>query len=385
MLKGGPMCPPFFILLLLQIFFMILECLEKLVGISNTDCDCIIGDLEDAEQDALKESTSGLFVDDLPGSIELKSMKTLDSCRNLAVIMISSRDRALQTMQDDLIIAISNRYAKAVKNYQGTIGRSAYAITLSNARQFQGIRLIPRNHTDATVRVSRFRLIGNAAVTLNVYIVRTEEGSNGQGGSVVFTAAVNTLANNFATVTLPDVGIVLPLIEDGIIYEYWIYFDKALTAFLPKDTKIGCNCPKGSNDTLDEYFQMQGTSFTDPSNMVSTGALDAYTHGVLLDVEIKCETAPLICRELAQSEEIAVSLAQAAIFKTGEITIEEVMKSSEVNRFTLQAKEYNWGKRNHFRAEYATRISFIAGAIDPNNSDCFTCKERELFFTKISG
>lgn len=378
------MCPPFFILLLPKPFFM-LECLENIVGISNTECECVLADLEQDEKDALIVSTSGLYADELPGAIELKTLKNIDACRNLAAIMISSRDRAIQTMQDDLIIAISNRYSKAVKNYTGTIGRSAYAQTLSNSRQFQGIRLIPRNHTDAHVRITRFRLIGNASVTLNVYIVRTVEGANGQGGTVVFTEEVNTSAGNFATVTLPDGGIVLPLIEDGIVYEYWVYFDKALTAFLPKDTKLGCNCPKSSNDTLDEYFIMQGTSFTDPSEMGSTGIEDSYTHGILLDVELKCETQPLICRELAQSEEIAVSLAQAAIFKTGEITIEEVMKSPEVNRYTLQAKEYNWGKRNHFRAEYASRIAFIAGAIDPNNSDCFTCKERALFFTKISG
>ncbi len=133
------------------------------------------------------------------------------------------------------------------------------------------------------------------------------------------------------------------------------------------------------------YLQVDGIGFTDPANMVTSGSTDGYTHGFILDVEIKCESKPLICREYNETEKISVAMAWAANFKTGEYVIEEVLKSAEVNRYTLQAKEYNWGKRNHFRAEYDARVKFIAAEMNPNNSDCFMCKERELFFTKISG
>ena len=39
--------------------------------------------------------------------------------------------------------------------------------------------------------------------------------------------------------------------------------------------------------------------------------------------------------------------------------------------------------RNHFRSEYQQRITFIANAVDPNNSDCFECGQRSVFFDKI--
>lgn len=361
-----------------------LPCLENIVGVSKLDCDCITDGLTQNEKDALKVSVSGLYIEDLPGGIELKTTKTLDSCRNLAEIMLGARDRAIGTLQDDLIVAIGNRYEKAAKPYKGTIGRPSYAITLSDTRQFQGMRLRPRNHTDATVTVKRVSLIGNATVDIPFYIVRTLECDNGKNGVVVYTDVIAASANNFVAVTLPAGGLVLPLMENGYVFEYWVYFDKGGTSFLPKDSKLGCNCSSSTKSLLDDYFHVQGVGFADPANMTSTGTFDGYTHGFILDVEIVCESKALICREYSDNEKVSVAMAWAANFKAGEYVIEEVMKSSEVNRYTLQAKEYNWGKRNHYRAEYDQRVKYIAGAVDPNSSDCFMCKERELFFAKIN-
>lgn len=360
-----------------------LACLENIVGISQIDCDCITDGLSQDEKDALKVSVSGLYVEDLPGGIQLKTTKDLDSCRNLAELMLGARDRAIQTLQDDLIVAIGNRYEKSAKPYIGTIGRPSYAVTLSDSRQFQGMRLSPRNHIDATVTLKRLQLIGNASVDIDFYIVRTLECDNGKNGIVVFTDTLTTSAGNFVSVSMPDGGLVLPLHENGEIFEYWVYFDKAATAFLPKDTKLGCNCSSSTRSLLEDYFKIDGVGFVDPANMQGTGSFDSFTHGFILDVEILCESKALICKEYSQNEKVSVAMAWAANFKTGEYIIEEVMKSSEVNRYTLQAKEYNWGKRNHFRAEYDQRVKYIAGAVDPNSSDCFMCKERELFFEKI--
>src|SRR5205823_8019649 len=56
-----------------------------------------------------------------------------------------------------------------------------------------------------------------------------------------------------------------------------------------------------------------------------------------------------------------------------------------VNRFTMQKTEYNLGRRSHYRKEYNDRIGFIASAIDTSASDCFVCKDRNIFMTGIRG
>lgn len=365
-----------------------LECLEKMIGVTREDCDCLTQGLTNDEILELQESNSGLFIDEVEGGIDLKTVKGVDNCKNLAEKMLGARDKAITTLGDDLIIAISNRYDKAIGPYKGPIGRPSYAATLSNTRQFQGIRLRPKYHTDATVVLKRFQIIGNNAVSLDVYIVRTEEGYNGTGGVVVFSDTINTTANNYTAVTLPNdaqgnPGLELPLQEDGKVYEYWLYWDKQLTAFLPKDTSINCNCSSTAKGVLDDYFTIQGTSFTDSTAMVSSGTLDGYSHGIVLDVEIICESKYFICREYGDNEKVKVAMNYAAVYKAAELTIEAVLKSSEVNRFTLQNKEYLWGKRNHFRKEYDQRVQFAAAAMDPNNSDCFKCGQRKVFFEKI--
>lgn len=360
-----------------------LACLEKLIGVSKLDCPCVTDGLTQSEKDALVESTSGLYMDELPGGLEFKVLRHLDSCRNLATIMLGARDRAIQRLQDDLIIAISNKYSKAVNDYRGQIGRPSYAVTLSNARQFQGMRLIVNNHTDATLKITRLRLIGNASVAVNLFVVRTLEEDKGKNGVVVWTAGLNTSTNNFATATLPDGGLVLPLRDGNDVFEYWIYFDRLLTAFLPKDCLIDCNCSKSGADALDSYFKIQGISFTDPADPLGSGSSDEYTHGFILDTEIRCETGPLICRQYFENEEVRLSISQAANFKAGELALEEVMRSSEVNRYTLQKTEYNLGRRSHYSAQYKQRVEFVASAINATASDCFECKQRDIFFTGI--
>lgn len=360
-----------------------LQCLENIVGISESDCPCIVDGLTTAQRDAMKLSTSGLYIEDAPGGIELRTLNNVDACRKLYDIMMKERDVAIDWAEKDLIVALSKRAKKAVKPYVGGIGWPSYAVTLPNPQQFQGLRLTPLHHTDATVIINRIRLAGNQAAALNVYIVKTYHGS-GRDAEIVFSAPVNTVMNNYATVTLPAGGISLPLREDNVVLEYWVYFDKALTAFLAKDTQLGCNC--GSNaSTLNDYFDIRGVGFTNPSDMIESGRFDTYSHGFVLDVELKCESKTLICREVFENEKIGIAMAAAVQFKAAELIIESVLKSNEVNRFTMQNREYNWGKRNHFRVEYASRISYMAGEIDISNSDCFVCGGNAMFFTKIRG
>ena len=102
-----------------------------------------------------------------------------------------------------------------------------------------------------------------------------------------------------------------------------------------------------------------------------------------MDVQIKCETGTLICREYDGNDAIALVTAFAIQYKAGELVIENVMNSGEVNRFTMLRNEQLWGKRNHFRKEYFDRIDYLSKVIDVSSSDCFICRSDDFFLGHI--
>jgi hypothetical protein len=93
----------------------------------------------------------------------------------------------------------------------------------------------------------------------------------------------------------------------------------------------------------------------------------------------------LFCREYSEDDAVAVVMGYATWYKAGELLIEDVLKQPDVNRYTTMAREYLWGKRNHFRKEYENRIIYLAAVIDVMASNCYVCREQvnQPFFSGI--
>ena len=115
------------------------------------------------------------------------------------------------------------------------------------------------------------------------------------------------------------------------------------------------------------------------------GQCNNFAHGFSLDVEIKCDTGRLICREFDSQNKIAVASAWANLYKAGELLIEKILSSSEITRFTLMNREYLYGKRNNYKKEYEMRIQYLAYEIDVTRGDCFICQNRDFFVGNVFG
>src|ERR671912_2675064 len=107
-----------------------MQCLTGIVGVSNSDCECITNGLTTEQKDAIKVSTAGLFMDNLPGGVHLKALDHVDACKGLAEMALTERDNAIRTLEDDLIVALNNKYKKAKPNFVGQIGRMSFAANL---------------------------------------------------------------------------------------------------------------------------------------------------------------------------------------------------------------------------------------------------------------
>lgn len=360
-----------------------MECLKEIVGVTTEDKICITGGLSSAEIAKLKKSTSGLYLQDLPGGITLKALRNVDATRNLADMSLGAIGNAIKRTEDDLRVAISTKYKGSKNSYIGNIGRMSYAQSLGVSERYQALRIRPTMASDAVVTVTRLNIIINETASFDLMVYKAI--CDTAVPELVTSYSVNATSNQYFTI-IPPSPLSLPLMENGREVEYWFVWDRvAANNAQPKDTKIECSsCEASTKSTLYEFVTLQGVELADINN-ITNKKTDSYSHGIILDVELRCETERLICREYNEEEAISVALSYAVWYKAGELLIEDVMKQPDINRYTTMDREYLWGKRNHFRKEYEIRINYIAATIDVSQSNCYICREsaNQPFFAGI--
>lgn len=281
---------------------------------------------------------------------------------------------ATKTLTDDLVLKLNHQYNKSRNTFIGNVGRQSFAQTLPSGGRYKGIRLRPVDVSDAVITLTRFMLIGNATGNLTVRLMKAPYKS--AIGTEVTSWVVPVVANAYATNTLAT-ALKLPLVENSEAVEYWLYYDteEIPGGFRPKDNTIECStCPKQGGPRLTDYLDADGVDFEDPAGGLNFAVPSSYSNGFILDVAIKCDNESLFCREYNQDDAVAVTMAWATLYKGGELLIESVLKSTDINRFTTQNREYLWGKRNHFRAQYEERLTYLAATIDVTASNCYVCR-----------
>lgn len=313
----------------------------------------------------------------------MKALTRIDACKTFMQFAIGARDNAIQTVENDLIVALNNQYKKDKPNFIGQIGRMSYATSLGVARPWQGMQITPHAAGDGVITLNRMFIVLNGAATVNVKILRVIVGS--VMGEEVASYPVTTTANNYTPVDIGTTALKLPLMYQGNTVEYYVVYDlTGAPGVQPKDTGINCSTCNGGIQPFSNYVTVRGVQFNDTSSL-NDKITDAFSHGLVLDVEIRCDNEQLICREYSADDAVAVVLAYCVYFKAGELLIEEVLKQTDVSRYTMMAREYLWGKRNHYRAEYEQRLLYLSTSINVTDSNCYVCRNttNQPFFAGI--
>lgn len=365
-----------------------MECLNNVVGVTKADSECLTGGLDAETLNKLKVSVSGLYMDDLPGGVHLKALRHIDTAKSMADLSLTARDNAIKTMEDDLLLKLNEKYRQGRRAYVGNIGRASYTSALPAGRRWEGIRIRPTDGNDAVINLSRVQCVfsSTVAVPVTFYIIRAIV--DGIQGETIQQFTINAPANAYAEHRFsPALELPTRINNSMDNVEYWIVYDTTVPGipYRPKDTKIGCaSCNSVATDILAEYVKVYGVTLND-INRLDQKTQDDYSHGIILDVDLRCETASLFCREYTDDNAIAVAMARAVWYKSGELLIEEVLKSPDVNRYTTMQRETLYGKRNHFRAEYDQRIVYLADSIDVTASNCYVCRQQnnQPFFSGI--
>lgn len=351
------------------------ECLKDIIGVTKDFCQCLHGRVSNEEFEELKKSKSGLYLDEVEGGLMLRTIQQQDKCSTFLKIQKDAIENAKKFFTADILAQLNLKYQVKKTNFIGEIGRVSYTGSMNVSKRLQFVRLKPNN--DAVLQVDRLRVFINQDLSTKVWILQVEEGKS--DGVMIYENEEVFSENKILTVTFEN-GLKLPLNVGGKKQEYYFVYEKLEESLQPRDIKVSCGCSGG--DAFAEFLFVTGGEAETFSEMISTPN-DVFTHGISLDVQIKCETGSVICSEYNENDAVAYVTAFAILYKSAELVIENVMNSNEVNRFTLLANERLWGKRNHFKKEYNDRIKYLAENIDVTSSECFICRDNSMTLTQI--
>lgn len=351
-----------------------LECLTDIVGVLKDPTPVITAGMTAGEIADLQKSTSGLFLDELPGGVHMKALKFSDVTKPFAAMAKNALELANKNLEDDLILAVREKYSKSRNNFKGQLGQLSYATTLQVTRRYQYVRIRPIDFIDGIITVNKFNAIFNQAGNITIYLLAVPRDT--VTGDEINNFPLTVAANQFKTVDfLGENALNLPMIRGGELMEYWFIYDlfELGTGAAPKDMKLACRTC-GGRAPVNDFIEVTGGELDSMTDLTYKSA-DNLAHGLVLDVSIACNTGGIFCKEYDGEEAVAVTMAYAVWFRAGELLIEEVLKAPDVNRFTTQGREYLWGKRNHFRSEYQDRIRYLSAVINVGTSNCYVCRE----------
>lgn len=356
-----------------------LTCLTDLIGVTKTDCPCIVSGLDEPTKEKLKVSISQLYLDDIPGAITFNSLPYIDSCLNMAEMSFKAIESAAKILDADIRAALSSRYKPAKKKFVGNIGQLAYVTSLPAAKQFQYMRFRPVEISDGLMTITRIRLATDTAGTFPFYIYRTPQGGNDL--ELIYTGDVNSSGNGLVPVTGPAFP-EMPLAAYQTGFDYYFVWDRGVTSARPKDNKIDCNCGGGGMGGAEIYLQVTGGE-ADNLNSVAQLPSDRMAHGMVIDLSISCVAGTVVCREFDQNDAVSVVLAWMMLYKANELLVQAVIDTKEINRYTMMLRDDLYGKRSSFASQYNTRLKYLIDTIDVSSSDCFICRESTMIKATI--
>ena len=343
-----------------------MECLNEIIGVTNSFCNCFNGNLTPELIAKMKVSKSGLYLDGLEGGILLRNVTQLDKCKSFVEMQFEAIEEAKKAFTKDAMRKLTERYKSSKRNFIGDIGKMAFTQTLNTSQRLQFLKI--NAVSDGIFKINRVRLIANISVDSHYWLIGMNNGDT--IGEIISEGDFQTDAGNYISL---DIQAELPLVKNGNYQTYFIVWES--NGASPRDTKWDCGCPSGNG--FEDFINVSGGEASDFTRL-NTNPNDIFTHGMVVDAELRCGLGNIICEEFNREEAIPMSVAYAIRYKAGELLIENIMNSGEVNRYTMLANERLWGKRNHFISKYEEHLGWSTDVMDITSSDCFLCRESKM-------
>lgn len=362
---------------------LIPHCLDNIIGLSRTACDCF--DPKSFQSDV---STSGRYLDETEG-LSLNMADAAADCETGTVwdLMDKARSNAILSFKGDMMAKLLTTYKHKRKPWSGLMGGTDFKNSITLTGDYAGIQVYCQNIIGGLMSVKRIGLVFDSAADFTVYVY------DNLTDTVVDQFDVHANANSLTWYNLSA-----PLNLDMNNYgnqspRYYFLYD--VGAFSPKDVKASCGCggghyayyfkpdapqfkayPPYEKYRWSEFIMLAGTSGSTLSTRENWGTTQ-YLNGLILDVDFKCKIQDLLCKDTLDFEtnENAVVMAAAIQYRAAALLIDNILASGTINRYTMTDRERLMGKKNTYTTEYNNRIDFLAQNINLTANDCLECND----------
>lgn len=364
-----------------------IDCLNTTIGLSRNDCDCFDTDKPLNASD----SDSGLFLDEIEG-LNISTIDCLDDCStgSLWDLMARAREQAILNFQADLLAEISRTHNLRRETYRGFIGGTkAIKLEVLSKGQVIGHRICVDNEIKGgCFNLKKIGLKGKDTsgngvdIAIPYKIIRS-------GYESVSAGVFNYPVSSFDSLHYNDINIELPLYVQGCEEDlfYDIIFELPAN-FTTYNNEISCGCGgKKKQHKWQSWVDVEGfnADVCDPITGIEESnktKSQRKGYGLVLDTEILCKTADIICENSIDytNNPVALTMAYTIRYKAGSILADLINSSNEPNSFTLLDKEGVEEYANLYRNEYENRVMYIAEQIDVNTNDCLLCDNMNSIF-----
>lgn len=354
-----------------------MECANNLIGISQSDCRCITAYLTEYQQTEMRLSKSGLYLDELAGVLPFGEIQN-DDCENNYKLYKECINSAINETFADLVTKLYEKNKKRLQGYNGTIGQN----NLMNKHKLKsdtasyGLQINPvfGGNSLMTIRTINLFLAENG--TANVLVYRKDVFGNDE---IIYNEQITIVGSKVNTIRIDENDGLsnLPLRNQDGKYVYYVVVLGADN--IPFKNKISCNCGNSEKE-LKKIVSIKGVQINSDEEITED---NTFSYGISIGASIQCDNNLWLCDAIANDPVGSKIIPYAIRFKAGEIMMQKILSSEKLSYLTLLSREQMYGKREHFRKEYESRIIYLASkeGLDISKNECFECNP---FMTKTT-
>ena len=367
---------------------MSLDCLNNIIGLSDTDCNCWDSS-KPVDFDTLNESLSGLYVSQ-PNTIPIRWTNGAADCENGGVwdLLIQARKDAVRDLVADFLAANSQVRKEQFLPFT-KIGDPYYKRATLVRGDVAGAYVEPYDIRGGKIRVESVDLtffsgiVAPVGVDISIY-------SSLDLDTPLATATANITANKVtATAVFPTPYI----IDMGEIREdlnerfYFLYEVPAGAVPVYNDTERGCNCSRKTKYRDNPYLQVMhvGGAQTDAVTNVITNTLSSGgMNGLVINASMECDYYSWLC-ELAQKPneltsqggqrlKLGMALADGIQAKAVANLAQSIINSGRINYYTmvLDVKPLYIAMNSNLKV-YEKAIDNLVYYMPEDVTDCLVC------------
>jgi hypothetical protein len=313
-------------------------CLNKIIGISNNDCDCI-------EENTIENtSISGYYINDIleSGSI-LKLDKSLSCDDQIWKIYEAAKIKAIDDFKTNLLGYI-NQYNSKIVEWSGTVGNPEKANKIiTNSPSVLILPITPRSNfknVKLTIRVG-FKAADAGIISISLF--------NESDPTALHTWSINTVSN---TSVYGDF-FTIDMYSNGIPQNYRL--EVTFNGVRGMETKTYCCSGPGRWANFINLTQR-------------------YMQGVLLDLKLHCGS-DWICADLDFEENPwAKAMARTILYMARVSIYTYILSSSKINKYSLLLEpQHLMGKIKNLNKEIELRMEWLSNNIPESAKDCWAC------------